>query len=655
MRQIEILIKKILIVDFFFLILMSIFRGIFFFYFNEISDLSKFTSDIISMFIMGARLDLTVIGYIQVLPSLILLFLYFTKPYYLSKLNSLFTYYFFITFGIVSLFLATDFGFYSFFKEHINTMIFGIIDDDTYALWITLWQGYPVISVILAFTFYLGILFFIIKKTFFKNFKCKEGLIFKNSFVFFIVLIALNFLAIRGTFGMFPLGKMLPNISTNDYINKTCQNGFRCYIDALKIRRKANSNKQDFFDLTHFKNIQDALKVYTNNEKIDEKNPINNLIQTSRENHNSYNVVVIMVESFGMPILKYQSKNFDIMGKLKKHFSEDFLFTNAISEGDGTIASLQSLLLNIPNRPGTFPLSKGNFSHKTFSFSPALLLNKNDFNTTFIYGGDLTWENVGNFAKIQGWKNTFGKMDIYNSLNDEQKNGDNFHPWGIYDEYLYNFIFTKLQNAQNSNKKEFILALSTNNHPPFNLPKNWEKTLHYNENLKAHISGDFDLAKKRFLSYAYALDSLGEFLDKIKNSKLANNTIIVVTADNNTVEGIMKYDKNPNFTRKNIPIYFYLPPKLKAQISPNLKIACDHKDIFPTIFNLVLDEQKYISLGYDLFDESLPHYGFNGSLICTDGNKTQKLKSLSQENTSKMQEYYKANIAITDWLIKDYE
>ena len=36
-----------------------------------------------------------------------------------------------------------------------------------------------------------------------------------------------------------------------------------------------------------------------------------------------------MVESFGMPILKYQSEEFDIM-EIWKHFEEDILFTNII-------------------------------------------------------------------------------------------------------------------------------------------------------------------------------------------------------------------------------------------------------------------------------------------------------------------------------------
>jgi 4,5-DOPA dioxygenase extradiol len=59
------------------------------------------------------------------------------------------------------------------------------------------------------------------------------------------------------------------------------------------------------------------------------------------------------------------AEEFDIMGNLKKHFEEDILFKNIISEGDGTIASLEALWQNIPctgvparcarPRPGCIP------------------------------------------------------------------------------------------------------------------------------------------------------------------------------------------------------------------------------------------------------------------------------------------------------------
>ncbi|MDX4013165.1 hypothetical protein Q6A86_09235, partial [Aliarcobacter skirrowii] len=71
--------KKLFLVYFIFLIFMSIFRAIFFIYFSELNSFSDYYSDIFSAFFLGFRIDLTVIGYIQVIPTIILIFLYYFK------------------------------------------------------------------------------------------------------------------------------------------------------------------------------------------------------------------------------------------------------------------------------------------------------------------------------------------------------------------------------------------------------------------------------------------------------------------------------------------------------------------------------------------------------------------------------------------------
>ena len=57
-----------------------------------------------------------------------------------------------------------------------------------------------------------------------------------------LLLLVFNFLIIRGTFGMYPLGKMLPNVSTDKFINLLPQNGVRSFIDALKQRKKLQNH-----------------------------------------------------------------------------------------------------------------------------------------------------------------------------------------------------------------------------------------------------------------------------------------------------------------------------------------------------------------------------------------------------------------------------
>ncbi|RXJ90574.1 phosphoglycerol transferase [Arcobacter sp. CECT 8983] len=650
--------KKLVLSNLLFLFLMSLFRVVFFNYYSPLDSFNGFYLDILNTFILGLRIDLTVIGYIQAIPTILLIILYYIKKekllYYFEKIL---IYYLFICFFIVSLFLCADFGFYSYFKEHINILFFGLLDDDTKALMITFWQNYNVILILTIFVFYLAILFFCIKKIFTienKNYNSFLGL--KVSALIFLIIFILNFLAIRGTLGMYPLGKMIPNISTNEFINKVSHNGFRAFTNALSAREKYLKKKYDLLKVTGYKgNIEKAFEVYKGNNEINRNDLLKNITyKTNKIDDKEYNVVVIMVESFGMPILKYQSKNFNILGELEKHFKEDTLLTNFISAGNGTISSLQALLLNIPHRPGSFAFSQSIYKQTQFTYSPAFLYKNQGYETSFIYGGDLSWRSLGQFIKHQGYNNVEGKINIFNNLENINKDKDEyFHPWGIFDEYLYSHILKKLEK---SDKKQFIVALSTNNHPPYNIPNDYEsKSLIFNDELKKHITGDFDLAKQRFKSYAYAVDQVGVFLNKFKKSKFKDNTIIVITADNNTIDGIMKYDENEILNSRNIPLYFYLPKKLKNKLNIDTKVAGSHKDIFPTLYNLTLNNQDHISIGKDLFDSTLTHYGFNGALVVNSNKEAKKFKSLSIKNEPSL-EYYKACLAISEYLVKyEYE
>ncbi|WP_198305488.1 LTA synthase family protein [Arcobacter vandammei] len=651
-----VILKKLSIIYILFLFMMSSFRIVYFYYYNELNSVNNFLSDIFKMLFLGFRIDLTVIGYIQVIPTLLLITLYYLKKESLYKAFQTFLkYYLFISFVLVSLLLLADFGFYSYFKDHINILFFGLFEDDTFALMQTFWENYNVLFILFVICLYFTFLFFFIRIILNKSFRSNFLFLLKIPAIFFVFLLVFNFFIIRGTFGMYPLGKMIPNVSENEYINKMSQNGVRAFISAYGVRKNYLSKKLDYIKETGFENnIAEAFKIHKNSLDIDEENLLNNITyKTKKVDDEDYNVLVIMVESFGLPILKYQSEKFDIMGKLKKHFDEDILFTNIISEGDGTIASLEALLLNIPYRPNSFPFSQSNMAQTSFDFSPAFLYNSADYNTSFIYGGDLTWRDLGKFVKYQGYKSLEGKQDIYSSIEKTKTEDEYFHPWGIYDEYLYEHILKKLENSK---EKEMILALSTNNHPPYNIPNDYKsKSLIFSEELKAHITGDFDLAEQRFKSYAYALDSIGDFLDKFKNSHAKDNTIVVITADNNTVEGIMKYEDNPIFTSKNIPIYFYLPKKLKEKLNIDTTVAGSQKDIFPTLYNLTLKDKNYLSIGNDLFDKIAPHYGFNGSMIVNSGNKVRKLDSLHLKDEDYLINYYKASLAITEYLIKSYD
>jgi len=642
---------KLLFTHLFFLSILTLSRVAFFLYYNPLEEISLYFYDLVQAFILGFRIDLTVIGYIQALPTIVLIVAYYLKnDKVLLLIKTILVYYLFIMYMIATILIIANFGFYSYFKEHINILFFGLFDDDTKALIVTMWQNYNLPMMLGLFLFYTVFLFFIIKKIFkSKIFIFQTFFGIKISFVIFLILFLLNFLAIRGTLGMYPLGKMIPNVSTQEFINKIPQNGIRAFFDAYSARKKYLSRNYDLIKETGFKGkIEKAFEIHKGTTEIDKDNLLANITYKTPKIDEDYNVVVVMVESFGMPILNYHSESFNILGALQEHFDEDILLHNFISCANGTISNLQALLLNIPHRPNSFAFSQSIYKQTKFLHSPAFLYADAGYETSFIYGGDLSWRSLDSFVKHQGYTNVEGKINIYESLQVDQSN-DYFHPWGIYDEFLYEHIFTKLLN---SDKKQFIVALSTNNHPPYNLPKQYLPKSLSIDSISHLLTGDRGLATQRFLSFQYAANAVGEFLTKLKQSPLKDNTIVVITADDNTVDGIMKYEDNELFNSKNIPLYFYLPPKLRDLVTVDREVFGSHKDIFPTLYNLTLSETEFIAIGSDIFDTHTRKIGFNGSMILATNEEVIKISNLSQKTDNPNVNYYKASLAITQYLIE---
>ena len=629
---------------------MSLFRIIFFFYFKGNLDTQTYILDIAQSFFLGFRLDLTVVGYIYAVALILSSILYLFK---VSRFN-FFKYYYTLFFIIILCLMASDFAFYSYFKEHINILFFGLFDDDTSALMLTFWDNYNVPTILSIFLTIVILGSYSVFYIFSLKFNLKENFFIRHINVLFIILLISIFLMIRGTFGMYPLGKMMPNISKEHFINQTTLNSTRSFIHAYELRKEFKNNTYDLIAQTGYKgDIEKAFKLHTQKTKFDKKNLLNNIsFQTQNKIIDGVNVVVVMVESFGSPILDYNNEQFDLLRAMKPHFTEDILFKNFISAGDGTISSLESLILNISFRPNSFPFSQSPLKQTRFDYSPAFLYNKKGYESTFIYGGDLTWRDIGSFIKYQGYK-TEGKIDIYNNIS-KKEHLDYYHAWGIYDEFLFEHIEKKLKKSK---KPQFIVALTTNNHPPYTIPKQYQsKKLTLSSKLKKHLTGDVSLAKKRFYSYQYAIDQAGKFLNHIKNSKLKNNTIVVITADNNTLDGIMKYEKNTIFKSKNIPLLFYIPKAIKEKLNNiNTTVYGSHKDIFPTLYNLTLNNTNYKSIGSNLFNTKEKHIGFNGSMVISSKEKTLKLNKLSSQNSqNELIEYYKATLAVEEYLIRSY-
>ena len=137
---------------------------------------------------------------------------------------------------------------------------------------------------------------------------------------------------------------------------------------------------------------------------------------------------------------------------------------------------------------------------------------------------------------------------------------------GVYDHHLLNSILERL-HEQDNKKPQFILAITTTNHPPFEMPDDMvlpplNESI-YDNNCWAESRS---VLEKYLRGYQYENIVLAKFMTELKQSTVASNTIVMITGDHN-VRSILKYDTAESLRwRNSVPLYIYLPPAIRAQI-----------------------------------------------------------------------------------------
>lgn len=103
------------------------------FYLKFSTDTARAAQEIWQAFILGMRFDFSVFCYVFLLPVLIQLAsgLYPSPAWLKIAIEKTLSIYFWCAFFVVFSLMAIDFGFYAYFQDRINILIFGFFQDDT--------------------------------------------------------------------------------------------------------------------------------------------------------------------------------------------------------------------------------------------------------------------------------------------------------------------------------------------------------------------------------------------------------------------------------------------------------------------------------------------------------------------------------------------
>lgn len=581
------------------LLLFFIYRVAYLYNIAQPDTLTGYKSDLVIAFITGFRFDTMVIMY-AFAPSILLCLLTFLfrgvayqnfLQRFLPLLNT-------FLISIYILLLLIDIFYFNYFQTHINILVFGFFEDDTSAVLKSVWTDYPLIRVLLLFVLLIFITYRLSKKLH-KNeipsfLKTKK----KAAVLLSILTLCFFFLGMRGSLGTFPLQIDDSTVSGNSTINMLTINGPFAFKEAFLFRHSQSSidGNSEFDKKLGYNNITEAIKDYT-----DSSDSINILSLFSKTPVNDFakqhppNVIFILMESMSNYNLNFHNKDCNLLGALEKHFNDDIVFRHFISAGNGTINSLEGIMVNTP----ITSLAQSKFRYLTFHSSVAKPFAEAGYTNNFISGGKIGWRNINEFIPFQYFNHVEGNATIKNELPESQE-----CEWGVYDEYLFDYVFNKLKNKT---QPQFIYALTTTNHTPFHLPAHYKPfPVNISGTVKNQLLTDVDMAKKNFTNFQYSNDCLGRFIDKIKASPYADNTIVVATGDHNNLM-LFDFKESQWAQRLGVPLLMYVPKKYLSKAKIDTTLWASHRDIFPTIFHLALSNAEYFNSGCNLFDSTLKH------------------------------------------------
>jgi phosphoglycerol transferase MdoB-like AlkP superfamily enzyme len=439
-------------------------------------------TDIFQVLYHGLPLDISMSGYLTVIPALAIIASIWFKPKFIARTLSV---YFGIIFAIIAIITVVDIIVYPYLGFHLDSTVFLYLKNpkETFA-------GAPVSEIIagvlFAITFvvivYTGYIFIIQKQEL--DLKVPKS-IWKTRAIT-ILLAAALFLPVRGgiTVSTMNIGQVY--YSDNMFLNHAAINpAFNMVYSFTK--------SGDFASQYQFYRKQEATYIFDEITKQPHNDSIPQLLNTDRPN-----IILFILESFSADVALDSVVAPNMCGFAK----EGVFFENFYANSFRTDRGLVSVLSGYPAHPTVAIME---YPQKTSSL-PAIprTLRQVGYNLSFYYGSDADFANMRSYF--------VGACGIKDIVDDKEfPLSERMTKWGVPDKLLIERFYKDL-TAKKENEPFFKTVLTLSSREPFDVPV-----------------GKF---KEPFLNaVSYTDECLGIFVKQLKSTEYWNNTLIIFIAD----------------------------------------------------------------------------------------------------------------------------
>jgi phosphoglycerol transferase MdoB-like AlkP superfamily enzyme len=227
--------------------------------------------------------------------------------------------------------------------------------------------------------------------------------------------------------------------------------------------------------------------------------------------------VIILEESLGAQFVS-SSGGLPLTPEIDKLNTEGWAFKNLYATGTRSVRGIEAVITGFTPTPARAVVKLDKSQHGFFTI--ANLLERNNYTTQFIYGGESHFDNMKGFFLGNGFSDIVDFKDI--------KNPQFVGSWGASDEDLFNQADIELNKLHKGDKPFLSFIFSSSNHDPFEIPSGKITPLAYSPAQLAQYDSK-ELLRHQAIQYAdYAL---GKFIDQAKKQPYWQDTIFIIVAD----------------------------------------------------------------------------------------------------------------------------
>jgi phosphoglycerol transferase MdoB-like AlkP superfamily enzyme len=281
------------------------------------------------------------------------------------------------------------------------------------------------------------------------------------------------------------------------------------------------------------------------------------------------NLLFFLMESWSAEPLLYQSPTFDVLGRLAPTMDKACHFRNFDSAQPGTHPALEAILFSSP----ITPLTLGDIGRKPIPWSIAKIARDAGYHTLFVTSARSGWRDLNRVLAVQGFD------EVIDANNLKVDYPDAFLGiWGVWDSYVFKYLSKRMAAHAADAKPLFVFVLTSTNHPPYDLPADYQRVPRDMALWKGETSSETLLPNLD--TFHYASDLLGGFVQEVQKGPLHANTLIAASGDHNVRSFGVYATPERRYLARQVPFVIWGEG---LHCSNQLDQPASHRDMFPPV------------------------------------------------------------------------